>query len=131
MDTKRKDTVLDVPEKKGQYLVFVFIFISLFEVLVFSPIMGVFDVGRLLLTAVLVFLVYEGYNWARILAGVLAGLAGVLGIYGLLVSGFGKFGNRTGLVLLMLVLYFVMMAILLFSQNAIAFLEDQKVRMKS
>jgi len=115
--------------KNGRVLVVGVIFFSLFVELILFPLIGNFDIVRLLLTLTLVYFVYEGYNWARILMGILLGLAGILGFITLLTIEY-KFSGFLVLIVILEVYYFVGMSILLFSKGAIAFLKHRRARTK-
>jgi len=115
--------------KNGRVLVVGVIFFSLFVELILFPLIGNFDIVRLLLTLALVYFVYEGYNWARILMGILLGLAGILGFITLLTIEY-KFSGFLVLIVILEVYYFVGMSILLFSKGAIAFLKHRRARTK-
>ena len=120
---------ISMSDNKGKNLLSIVIFISLFGELVYSPLMGAFDFIRLLITLALVYFVYKGHNWARILMGILLGLAGILGLITLLNLEL-NFSGYLVLFVLMEVFYFVGMSILLFSKSAIMFLKHRRERTK-
>ena len=126
---EKSETSTSLSDKKGKNLISAVLLISLFGELILSPLMGNFDIVRLLLTLALVYFVYEGYNWARILMGVLLGLSGILVSIPLLtleqyLSGF------LVLAVIMGIYCFVGMSILLFSKSAIVFLKHRRERKK-
>ena len=126
---EKSDMSKSLSVKKGKILTAVVIFFSLFVELILLPLMGNFDVVRLLLTLALIYFVYEGYSWARVLMGVLFSLAGVLGLFTLLTIE-RNFSGFLVLLMIMEVYYFVGMSILWFSKSAIAFLKHRRERTK-
>ena len=126
---EKSEVSTPLSEKKGKNLISVVLLISLFGELILFPLMGNFDIVRLLLTLALVYFVYEGYNWARILMGVLLGLAGIVGLIPLLTSEH-NFSGFLVLIVILEVYYFVGMSILLFSKSAIASLKHRRERKK-
>ena len=126
---EKSETSTSLSDKKGKNLISAVLLISLFGELILFPLMGNFDIVRLILTLAMVFFVYEGYNWARILMGVLLGLAGILVSIPLL-SLEHNFSGFLVLAVIMGVYYFVGMSILLFSKSAIGFLKHRRERKK-
>ena len=126
---EKSDASASLPDRKGRALVVVVIIFSLLLELILFPLIGNFDIVRLLLTLALVYFVYEGYKWARILMGILLGMAGILGLATFLTSE-RIFSGFLVLLVVMEVYYFVGMSILLFSKSAKVFLIHRRERIK-
>ncbi|HLO30027.1 MAG TPA: hypothetical protein VK249_12870 [Anaerolineales bacterium] len=102
--------------------------IGLFVFSEFTSLMvGNFGILRIIISALLLFLVYEGYRWARILLGILAGLGSILGAVAviLLASQDPAWGQLLA-ILSMTGASVGITFILLLSKSTIAFLEIRK-----
>ena len=78
MNTSQEQSVLAPSLRTGRMLVIAVIAISRLNEVVVSLIdFDSFSFGRFLATVLLLYLLYEGYGWARWLIGALLGLAGL------------------------------------------------------
>ena len=129
MNTSQEQSVLAPSLRTGRMLVIAVIAISLLNEVVVSLLdFDSFSFGRFLATVLLLYLLYEGYGWARWLIGALLGLAGL----GEIALGFATITRspRVWLVIGIALLDLACMVILFFSKTAIAFLEHKKTQPK-
>jgi hypothetical protein len=123
-EIENKPVKIDI--EKGKFLISLVIGLFAFGEII-SLFTGSFNIGRIILGSLLLFLVYEGYDWARILWGIFSAIGAILGVFGIILVL--QRSESWGIVLalaLLTIAAFVMMSILFFSKDARAFLETRK-----
>ena len=120
-DKKTDDRILGI----GKYFFFLVIGLSIFIELI-SILNGDFHVIRIIIGSFLLFLIYQGYRWARILVGIMTALGGILGIVVVLLFFLKRAPLSLYLAYCLIIPLIFTLTILLFSKHTIAFLESRK-----
>jgi hypothetical protein len=127
MQQESENEPMKVDIEKGKFLIS--LVIGLFA---FGEIMSLFtesfNIGRIIIGSLLLFLVYEGYDWAKILWGILSAIGAIPGIFVvifLILQPEASWGKGLAFALIS-ISSFITMLILFFSQDARAFLEMRK-----
>ena len=120
-DKKTDDRILGI----GKYFFVLVIGLSIFIELI-SILNGDFHVIRIIIGSFLLFLIYQGYRWARILVGIMTALGGILGIVVVLLFFLKRAPLSLYLAYCLIIPLIFTLTILLFSKHTIAFLESRK-----
>lgn len=130
MENQIENKSANVSVEKGKFLVSLVIGLFAFGEII-SLFLGSFSLGRIIFGSLFLFLIYEGYDWARILWGIFSTMAAIFGavIFALILQEEPSWGAVLAISLIT-ISSIVVAFILFFSNDAIAFLETRKKQPK-
>ncbi len=130
MEHQIENESVNVSIEKGKFLISLVIGLFAFGEII-SLFLGSFSLGRIILGSLFLFLIYEGYDWARILWGVFSAIAAIFGVIMIALVLQEEPSWGAVLVISLITIASIIVAfILFFSNDAIAFLETRKKQPK-